>query len=400
MGGQHMLEHWRAATPELTPVIRLLLLFSRVRLSQDHVARAHRLMKKVEDWEDFANRAADHFLAPLCLHHLVDFAEVPEVLACRRALVPHVRKMTFHILKHAALQRRFVDQHVVPLQCKYVVVKGRALAARYYPDSNLRYARDVDILIPRECIDALILSAQKDGYLVYPQLRPLSAMEAKIVSGNSAVVSLLGPDNIFLEVHAQLDKAGFLLDHRQVLENGSFQLVDGVDIGMPSTLDHFVYICLHHTKHFWSRLNWLADLDAIVQSPDFDEQATLAFARSRGLEATIRACIAFYRACAEEAPVEALSEDAEASDLLRACLVILGGGSESEFHMRPDRLTLDFNFAWQIPAGFRARQAMFRALSLLKPSLHDYGTLKLPRSMYWAYFPIKPVLVGWRRLHR
>lgn len=389
---------WREAAPELIPPIPLLLLLSRVQLDDAQRVRAAGLCEEVDDWAGVASMAAEHFVAPLVLHHLSELPSSAATESARKAFAPVVRGMSFHILQVAALQRRFVSQHVAPLGCPFAVLKGRALAARYYPDPSLRYARDLDILLPVEQIPALILSAQQAGYRVYPEYRLLNPGEARVVSRLTPVITLLGPDNIFIEVHAQLDKAGFLLDHRRMLARAGQEMIDGIEVGVLDTIDHFVFVCLHHTKHFWSRLNWVADLDALISAPGFEEEKALAVARSTGVERTIRACLAFYRACGSDDPLEILRDDPEGSDLLKACLVILNGGTDTEFQMRPDRLSLDFNFDWQFPPGFWMKQRMKRVRAVLRPSMRDYETLGLPPSMYWAYFFLKPALVLSRRL--
>jgi len=390
--------HWRQAVPELTPTLRLLLLFSRVKLDEAQRMRATRLCDEVDNWERFAEMAAEHFVAPLVLRHLSELPVAPATTSARTVLVPVVREMSFHILRMAALQRRFVDQQVAPLGCRFAVIKGRALAAGYYPDANLRYARDLDVLLPVRKIPALILSAQQDGYRVYPEKRLLNPGEARVVSRLTPVITLLGPENVFIEVHSQLDKAGFLLDHRRMLARSSRVNIDGVEVGVLDTNDHFAFICLHHTKHFWSRLNWVADLDALIRSPDFDQEKALTIARSTGVERTLHASLAFYRACGSADPLETLRDDQQGMDLFKACLAILNGGTNSEFEMRPERISLDFNFDWQFTPGFWRKQRLKRLRAVLRPSLRDYKVLGLPPSMYWAYFLLKPALVLSRRL--
>lgn len=389
---------WRQAVPELPTPIRLLLLFSRIDLSTEQRSRASRLCDEVDDWDRTAKMAAEHFLAPLVLRHISALPATAATESARRALVPVVRPMSFHILRIAALQRHFVEQHVAPLGCQFAVIKGRALAARYYPDANLRFSRDLDILLPVRKIPALILSAQQAGYRVYPENALLAAGEARVVSRLNPVITMCGPEKIHIEIHGQLDKAGFLLNHRDMLSRSRMQVIDGVEVGVLDTNDHFVFACLHHSKHFWSRLNWVADLDALIRSPDFDEEKALAVARSTGVERTIRASLAFYRACGSEDPPGALGDDPEAADFLRACLVILNGGANTEFDMRPDRLSPDFNFDWQIPPRFWLRNRLNRLRAALRPSMRDYEVLGLPPSMYWLYYLIKPALVLKRRV--
>ena len=387
---------WRRATPKLTPATRLLLLLARVELDQDQSIRVAELCAQVQEWDAFAAKAAEYFIAPLCLHHLGSLATEDVPKQARSALARQTLPLTLRTLRHAALQREFIEHHVRPLNIPFAVIKGRALAARYYPDISLRFARDLDVLVPARRIPELVIAAQKDGYRVYPERRLLSVDEAHILSRQSRVVTLVGSAGIPIEVHAQLDKAGFLLDHCAMLNRAETVDIDGVPTGILTTTDHFVYICLHHTKHFWSRLNWLADLDALIKAPDFDRDAVMVLARERGIEKTVAACLAFHQAYGAENPWEQAIGNLEALDLLRACLLILEEGSQKEFEMRPDRLSVDFNFEWQFPEGFRRRRRLRACTAALSPSIADYQAMPLPRFWHWLYFATRPLRLLFR----
>ncbi len=388
---------WRHAEPELKGSTRLLLLLSRVELDEEQSLRARELCARIDDWDDFARSAAEYFIAPLCLYHLGRIGEGEWFQPAREALVRCAMPMTLKTLSLAALQRRFIERYVLPLEASFAVLKGRALGARYYPEAGLRFARDLDILVPVEHIPALVMAAQKDGYRIYPERRLMKIDEAHIVARQSKVVTLLGSDGILIEVHVQLDKAGFLLDHRGMMERAETIEIDGLSTRVLTTADHFVYICLHHTKHFWSRLNWLADLDALVRSSDFDRSEVMALARARGVEKTVAACLKFYQVCGTEDPWKQAGDQAEVMDLLRACLVILDQGAATEFEMRPDRLSLDFNFEWQFPDGFERRRRWNVRLASLRPSVADYRAMPLPRAWHWLYFATRPVRLLLRR---
>ena len=391
------IDDWRDAEPELTPPIQLLLLLSRVSLDGEQTERVRKFSGQVDDWPAFARMASAHFIAPLCLHHLADIDDLPGRESARSALQAVCRPMLMQTLALAGMQRHFMEQVIEPLGVSHAAIKGRALAARYYPDPSLRYCRDFDILLPVAAIPEVIIAAQKVGYRPSPSERPIADGEANVLARNRRVVKLLGKENILIEVHAYLDKAGFLIDEQAMLERAEKWEIDGQLTGIPSTAEHFVYICLHHSKHFWSRLSWVADLDALIAAPDFDLDAVMELARERGLDKTVSACLDFHAACAAPDPWQALPAAAPARDLLRVCLINLTGGPETEFRLRPHRLSMDFNFDWQIPANFRRRQKLRAFRSVFQPNIMDFRTLALPRWLYWLYYPLKPVLYLLRR---
>lgn len=391
------LDNWRGAEPTLTPQMRLLLLLARMRLSKAQVEQVRLLCAAIDDWPHFARAAAEHFVAPLCLYHLARIDGLPNQARARDALQAATRPLAMHSLALASVQQHFMRTVVEPLNTAHAAFKGRALAARYYPDPALRYCRDIDILLPVAAIPEAMKLGQEAGYRAVTGNRVMGIDESNVLARSRRVVKLYGRHNVLIEIHAYLDKAGFLIDEQSLLERAETIDVDGQSTRVPNTGDLFVFICLHHTKHFWSRLNWLADLDAMISSPDFDRAAVLQLARSRGLESTVSACLDFHAACAAADPWQALDKDAPARDLLRVCLINLTHGARTEFRLRPDRLSMDFNFDWQIPPGFRRRLRLRSIRSTFQPNIMDYRTLALPRRLYWLYYPLKPLLYLLRR---
>lgn len=387
-----------AVSHPVSPDIRLLLLMSRLRLDTAQQERALALCAEVSDWQELALRAGRHFVAPLCLRHLRALPAFPGQESACQALLQVIRPMTLHSLKLAALQRDFVRTQLQPLDVPFLAVKGRALATRYYEDAGLRYCRDIDILVPRQRLVDVIERAQQAGYRVYPDRVEISRGEARVLASQARVVALLGPENIFIEVHAQLDKTGFLLDHVAMSRRAEQIELDGIATPILATTDCFIYICLHHTKHFWSRLSWLADLDAIIQAADFDRSAVMAEARRLGVDATVAACLCLHEACGQADPFTWPGLTDAARDLLEASLANLEGGCEVEFEQRKGRLSLEFNFDWQFPPGYRRRDFWYNFKSFFKPTLSDYQLLPLPESMYWMYYVLRPLLLLVRRV--
>ena len=387
-----------SSLPAVSPDIRLLLLMSRLRLDTEQQDYALKLCAEITNWRDFAHRAGRHFIAPLCLRHLRALPAFPGQEAAGKALLKVIRPMTLYGLRLAALQREFVRTQLQPLEVPFLAVKGRALATRYYGEAGLRYCRDIDVLVPRNRLVDVVERAQLAGYRVYPDMVEMSRSEARVLASQARVVALLGPENIFIEVHAQLDKTGFLLDHVAMSRRAKQIDLDGVTTPILSTTDCFIYICLHHTKHFWSRLNWLADLDAIVQASDFDQTAIMDEARRLGVDATVAACLSLYEACGQIDPFASPGLTEPARDLLQASLANLEGGCDVEFEQRKGRLTLDFNFDWQFPPGFRRRELWYNFKTSFKPTLSDYHLLPLPESMYWMYYGLRPFLLLVRRV--
>ncbi|MGR4067848.1 nucleotidyltransferase family protein [Billgrantia sp. C5P2] len=371
--------------------LRLLILLARLELSEAQREAALILCNRIETWHNVASQAERQLILPLVYRHLHELA--PPTLSPADAALLRQRALSLvqRNLLVAGEQQRLVAEILDPLNIPYLFFKGPALAARYYYEPAMRSCRDIDLLVPRHrCIELLEFALQH-GYrplnpaTLTPERQGLAfALQAK------AVVTLASPSGVCIEVHHDIDRGAriyrtdALLDSRVALRAG-----DTLLYAMP-TNELFVYICLHHTRHYWSHLHWLVDLDAIQRHPDFDVTAAYACADRRGLTSTFDACIEFYRALAAPEPEHSTHLSPRSRELLEACFTTLQGGLEAELALRSQRPAREFGFAWQTTPTYRWASRIREWVSPLRPGYIDYQFLPLPPRWQWFYYAIRP----------
>lgn len=153
-----------------------------------------------------------------------------------------------------------------------VFVKGVTLAALAYGSLLLKQGRDIDLLVaPKDALTALAL-LEDDGYRLWQPLAHLNEKQRSLTVEFAKEVELIHARTGFhLELHWRLTDAPSLLSG-----------IDAVSSTLPVRLGGeaavrtlqreqlFAYVCAHGAVHFWSRLKWVADLNALVSglSPD------------------------------------------------------------------------------------------------------------------------------------
>ncbi|MCA1806782.1 MAG: nucleotidyltransferase family protein, partial [Actinobacteria bacterium] len=110
---------------------------------------------------------------------------------------------------------------------------------------------------------------------------------------------------------------------------------------------HATFIAYHHTKHVWSKLNWLADLDAVFRHPDVDRAAVLAYAKSLRLEATVSAALELHHLAATGQHPSCLEKKSLGGELLQVCVDALPGDKELESELRRGWRMQALVFDWQ-----------------------------------------------------
>ena len=382
----------------------LLMLWAQIKLDQTTHHAIKNIAASIPDWQAFSTKASEHFLAPLCLHHLSQFPNSAWSVATKESLHAAAKPLLMKSLAHAALQKTFIQDHIAGLNIPFAITKGRPLATRYYPEPSTRYSRDIDIWMNTHDMPSVVRSAQSAGFKVYPYNRALNDTELKLHFKRRQDIALYDQRGILVELDTRLDKANHIFQFDRDHARCETQMVDGLEIPVLPTTDLFIYLCLHHTRHGWSKLIWLADIDALQQAPDFDLLAIQARAKALNVAATVNAVLGFSKACQSEDPWKASQSDPHVRDCLIKCIQMFEGGRAAEIEGVKTRLTQDFIFDWQLTGSERQKNQPTQRLKAwfdrFHPTVHDYDMLPLPMALHPLYYVVRPVLAVTRKVKR
>ena len=389
----------------LNTELQLMMSLARSHLRPEDITRLHAWGPHIVDWQAFASRSSWHLIAPLCLYHLTALDSAPWVDEAKHALRPVARALVVQGLEKALVQRRFVEEHLQAHNIPYLAIKGRALGCQFYPDPSLRPARDIDVWVEQRNKRAVIESAQAGGYVTDLSGRCLGDTELLIhIDKRQNGIGLLDPNGARVELDRHLDKAGLRFQFHDCLERAQSVNIDGIRAPVLPIEESFIYACLHHARHGFLRLIWLADLDAIQQSPEFDLGSVMQRADALGLRSTVEACLGFYAACKSDDPLAHAQSDERAQDILKTCMAVSDLQHAKEVSEVKSSLTADFLYEWQLDERDRKHRLMRwvqQQLWHLRPSLADYELIPLPSVLYPAYWILRgPLLVARRAFRR
>ncbi len=368
--------------PVLLPSeVRLLLLLSRPALSAAQQERARVLVRQVVDWQALVDTAWRKYVLPLVYQNLAALgrgAPTDDVLAIMR---PLALLGTSGMLRWHAAFDWFHERCVLASGVPYAYLKGRALAARFYPDPALRMFRDVDILVPPDRLPEMLLCAINQGCTVFLKDEPDTEFDlstedklAEFVYMNP-VPSVLMPQGLLVEIHGEIDQHTKLFRTDDLLRDAQETATRNHRIKVLPDAPHITFICYHHTRHLWSKLNWLADLDAICAHPEFDRGAVLDYARAVKLDTTVAATLEFHELASNALHPADLDRATPGGDLLRACVDGLAGDDELEAQMRQGQVLNAFSFEWQRMPVSRWRFLQLTLLKKFRPSYADFRAL-------------------------
>ena len=378
--------------------LRLLLLFSRLKLNDAQVAAALSLCNEVEDWEAVCHAARDRFILPVVYRHLRRL-EPPSLSAEQLALMKQqVMAQYRHDLNVIASLAEIHQELLESLDIPYVTFKGPSLAVSYYDEPAMRFSRDIDILVPRERMAELLARALSSGYKpLDPQGLADDSVSLAFVARHQKVITLLSPRGVAIEFHSRIDNIGTVYDSRALIDVAEKARVGSAEVSVMPTDELFVYICWHHTKHFWSRLHWLVDLDAIQRHPSFDRGKALACAERHGLRATVEVCLQMADLLGSPGFEPSGHHDERLNELLMLSLEAMQNDDAFEHELSSRKPTPDFAFQWQTDRTHRLRWQLMGWLRIFRPSYADYHEWPLSPRWHWVYRPLRPWREGRRR---
>jgi len=331
---------------------RLLLLSARGAWDDTQRARAQQLAAQVKDWDAFC-AVVIRALGVCLAYNLLSTLEGVPAHALER-MRQAARASTMYSLRIEAALLAFMTDCLAPLGVRHVFFKGASLAARYHPAPAARPSRDVDVLIDPAMALEVVSLAYRLGYKPKVEISGDRELAAWVKRG--AVCAMFAPNGVLIEIHQSLDHGDGVLDVGGLLARAETMEFRGRSLSVMRTSDLFVYMCMHHTRHFWSHLHWYADLEALTGHPLFDLNEVREVAAGVGLTSTVEACLRLNGFARSSDWPETLSLDGEpGAALLLRSIDCLEGGLAREYALRSSKLSEDRAFTWQSTPRERAR---------------------------------------------
>jgi hypothetical protein len=235
------------------------------------------------DWPRFLRVARRHRVLGLVHDGLTRATpEVPPAIA--REISALAAEQVHYNLAMAAealrLQRLFNEAGLPVL-----FVKGASLAVLVFGNLGLSGGQDIDLLVPRETLPAAMAMVEMAGYRRYDpppdigdaQLLLLIPIRKDFGFANQST-------GLPIELHWRL----FLNPHAMAEDSitAASRVVPLTAAAGLRTLgeeDLFAYLCMHGALHWWNRLKWLADVNALLRStPEDDVERLVRAADARG----------------------------------------------------------------------------------------------------------------------
>lgn len=229
----------------------------------------------------------------------------------------------------------------------WLVLKGPALARRFYPKPHMRSYSDLDALIAPRDLPAALERLAEAGYGLLDRNWELLRTEL------AGEVHLVTPRGVALDLHWDVTndrqtRRSLAFDTRDLLERSVRSDLGTVrNVPVLTPVDALTHTAVHAARSGGDRLVWLKDVDCIVRSASWDWEAVLR--RADQVRALLPLVLMLQRSAAHlrtPVPAEVLARDAGARAWLACGRIVnrfspvqrvTGGGSAARMLARATR---------------------------------------------------------------
>ncbi len=232
------------------------------------------------DWRKLHEQAETHCVAPIFYREIQPFAEkIPfddfdEMQ--NGANIAAMRNLAFsaHLIRLAEI---FETNNV-----EYLAYKGATLARLAYGDTALRRFGDLDVLIRKRDFPKVKKILLENG--ARPAWDLSAEQEKAVLKRYYEMPFLFGEEKIPLEVHWAFMELFFNFNPpvEQIFERRQFVSLHEKLIPTLANEDLLIFLCVHGSKHFWTRLSWICDVAMLVRNQPIDWQIVIERAAQIG----------------------------------------------------------------------------------------------------------------------
>ena len=337
-----------------------------------------------ENWQVLLQAAEFHGLVPLLYWSIDRLGSdvAPEAIARRlyQAYIDSAKRSLFLTASLKHLLSRF-DAEGVPV----IPLKGPPLAESLYPDPALRSSFDLDLLIRPADFGASRALLFSEGYTL---ARHFARLSQQTLFGLDCEVSFSHQNGLRVELHWGIatDDYPFRFDAEVLWRSRGTAWLAGQEIAILTPECLLLYLCVHGTKHAWSRLHWLADVARLVDK-GVDWNSALGLAHETRCERPVfLGLLLAHELLGSSVPDEIVAQ-------ARADRVILSAARETERRVQrlpssepssTARTAYNARLATTMRDKIRHWADMFKA-----PKGDELERWNLPRPLFFLYYPLR-----------
>ena len=277
--------NYQTSEVDKKPEIDLLLCCARTSIDLETAEEIKTLLHQDIDWTFLIQTASRYEVLPLLYHSLTTTCSevVPQNILIRLRDSFQVNSFfnQFRIKELLELLQLFETNKIFAIP-----FKGPVLAASVYGNIALRQFGDLDILVRKSDYHKAIKILISQDYQLTKKYS-LKLIELGIYQFSSSSAFVKDNGNIFIDIHRRIISP-YLFSASLNFEHlwKRLQSVSYNQKSLPNLHpeDLLIYLSLHGSDHFFSKLKWICDIAELLQNQDIDWRELVEQAKKIGGE--------------------------------------------------------------------------------------------------------------------
>ena len=249
--------------------IELLLCCARTHI-EPHIEKHIKLLLQQDiDWTHLIQLSSHHRIMPLLWQSLK--------ATCLEAVPEEIITKLRSYYQVNALRNDYLFQELINLLEKLktegiraVSFKGPSLSIIAYGKLSLRQFADLDILVEKNNFLAAKKSLVEIGFQTTDDFKFANSTLEKLYFQEIDEVTLVKKENlVFCDLHQGITISHFRKNNIELskLHNKLSNIIlNKVEINTIHPDYLLILLCIHNTRHFWSQLNWICDINELIYS--------------------------------------------------------------------------------------------------------------------------------------
>lgn len=267
--------------------------------------------------------------------------------------------------------------------------KGPVLSQMAYGDITLRQFGDLDVLVKKEDIYKIDTFLKQESY---DRLLALTPVQENIWIKYAHDLGLIhkGKGTHF-EMHwsfldedypMQVDLDDFWKETQKVDLNRNRN-----SLATFSNENLLLYLCIHGSKHLWERIEWIKDIDLLIQTQTIEWNTVMEKIKGSGFEKMVYLGLSLTASLFKTSlPIIIQNEIVKYPQINVVSTFIFETWSTPKSTFQKTKTML------KLFPGIK-EQLLYLHKIILKPSFNEYWFIDLPKGMYWAYYLVRPYLL-------
>lgn len=349
------------------------------------------------NWTLFLEYALHHRLFPRLYSNIrkIDNQWIPSFV--KEQLDHYYKWNTFQMLQLSA-EMEYVSKIFSDIGINTIFLKGPVVAKDLYGDISLRTSRDLDFLIP---IQHLVRAEEFLTQQGYEKEYDFETVLNDWRWRHRHVTYFHPQKQVKLEIHWRLHPGpGKEPSFQELWERKRISGLTNFPVHFLGREDLLIFLVTHGARHGWSRLRWLDDIQQLMKLP-VDWEFTYQLSKSsHNLDIMGQAMVLASQLLESTITNEMklFIRGARAHTLAQEAIFYLEKMVNLHTDPVPEEIT---NYHTRhLFSLMSAYQKFFFLLSLMYPYPIDVETLPLPKKLHFLYFPLRPLLMVWRKTRK